>query len=280
MNIEILWILTALIGLIIGSFLNVVIFRYPKMLAQQWQKECMEYLKQPRIYQPRRYNLNTPRSHCTQCHQTLKPWHMIPIVSYLFLQGRCAFCKKTLSALDPIIELLAAIVAVIMIYKFGFSWPGLLAVFFSWGLIVLSFIDIQKQLLPDNITLSLLWLGLFANASSFYTSPTEAIFGVLIGYLMLWGINRLFMMIRHKTGMGHGDFKMLAMLGAWLGASMLLNVILISTPIALLISLVLTLNKKTSMKRPIAFGPYLALGGWLNFIFGSNITHWITRILT
>jgi len=277
---EIPWIFTVLIGLMIGSFLSVVIVRYPKMLAEQWQKECMEYLKQPIIYQPRRYTLNTPRSHCTQCHQILKPWHLIPIFSYLFLHGRCAFCKQTISSLYPTIELLVTTAAVIMIYKFGFSWPGLLAVLFAWGLIVLSFIDIQTQLLPDHITLPLLWLGLFANASSFYTSPTEAIFGVLIGYLMLWSINRLFMMIRHKTGMGHGDFKMLAMLGAWLGASMLLNVILISAPIALLISLILTLNKKTSMKRPIAFGPYLALGGWLNFIFGPNITHWVTRILT
>lgn len=280
MDFSIILILVAVLGLVIGSFLNVVICRYPKMLAQQWKEDCMKHLKQPITYKPRKFNLITPRSYCPKCQKKLKPWHNIPLLSYLFLCGKCAYCKKCISPVYPIVELLSAAVALIVLCRFGVTWPGLLAVIFSWGLIVLSFIDFRHQILPDDLTLSLLWLGLLSNAFFYYTTPTYAIIGALMGYLFLWAIAKLFTLIRKKNGMGHGDFKMFSMLGAWIGISILLNVLLTSVIVALVISLLLIAFKKLSNKNPIPFGPYLALGGWVTFIFGPTLSDWITRIVT
>ena len=279
MNPLIILTFIAIFGLIIGSFLNVVIVRYPILLAQRWKQECLSCLKQPLTQKPQKYNVMTPRSHCLECQKKLNRWHNIPLISYLLLQGRCAYCKKNIATIYPIVELLTALVTVLVIYRFGLNWQGLAALFFSWSLIVLGFIDYQKQILPDDITLSILWLGLLCNAFFFYTTPSYAILGGLIGYLLLWSVAKLFRIIRRKNGMGHGDFKMLAMLGAWCGLPILLNIVLTSTLIALIISFLLIVIKKISQQNPIAFGPYLAIGGWLSFIDGNTLTDWITGVL-
>jgi len=267
------------IGLIIGSFLNVVIYRYPKMLKQRWQQECQEYLKQPLSHKPSKFNLMMPRSFCPKCRRKLKAWHLIPIFSYLYLRGRCAFCKKTISSLYPLVELTAAAVAVITFYHFGLNWQGVGAVIFSWGLIVLAVIDYRKKILPDDITLLLLWIGLLCNAFYYYTQPAYAILGALIGYVLLWSIAKLFYMIRKKDGMGYGDFKMLAMLGAWAGVPLLLNTLLTSVILALVVNLLLIITQKISKKNPIPFGPYLAIGGWLTFFFGPVLSNWIIGVV-
>lgn len=275
-----IYLLAVIVGLIVGSFLNVVIVRYPKMLEQRWKKDCMDYFKQPPTRKPAKFNLITPRSHCPKCRKKLKWWHNIPILSYLVLCGRCAFCQKPIAQLYPIVELFSAIITIVVIAHFGITWQSVWALIFSWGLIVLGFIDFRKQVLPDELTLSLLWIGLLANGFFFYTTPRNAIFGAIAGYIFLWTIAKLFTSIRKKNGMGHGDFKMFAMLGAWLGISMLLNILLIAVLIALLVSFILILTKKITKKKPIPFGPYLALGGWLSLMFGPVVAEWITRMTT
>lgn len=276
---DITLIFTAIIGLIIGSFLNVVIFRYPRMLERRWKEECMDYLKQPLAHKAPSYNLMKPRSHCPKCRKKLKSWHNIPLISYLYLRGHCAFCDKSISPIYPIVELIAAAVAVIAVCRFGMNWQALGAMIFAWSLIVLSVIDYRKKILPDDITLTLLWVGLLANAFFYYTTPSYAILGALVGYTLLWSIAKLFAAIRKKEGMGYGDFKMFAMLGAWTGIPMLLNILLTSVLIALVVSLILIISKKISNKNPIPFGPYLAIGGWLTFTFGPTVSNWIASLV-
>jgi leader peptidase (prepilin peptidase) / N-methyltransferase len=269
-----------IIGLIVGSFLTVLIVRYPKMLEQQIKSESMQNLKQEPKTKPRVFNLTKPRSHCGKCRKKLKNIHNIPLVGYILLRGKCGFCKAPISLTYPIIELLAAAAAFFTISYFGFTWAGGAALVFSWSLIALSFMDIQKNILPDNLTLPLLWLGLIANVFGFYSTPGYAILGAVAGYSLLWVIAMSFKLIRKKDGMGHGDFKMLAMLGAWLGISMLINVLLTAVIIALIISLFLMLIKKLSTKNPIPFGPYLAISGWMTMIYGPTLMDCIMKMLS
>lgn len=272
-------ILAAILGLVIGSFLNVVIYRYPKMLKQMWKAECQEFLNQPPSRKPPRFNLIKPRSRCTKCKKTLKSWHNIPLFSYLYLRGKCAYCKTRISPMYPVVETLTAALSVITILRFGVSWVGLAALFFTWSLVALSFIDFKEKILPDTITITMLWLGLFANSFDLFTTPVNAILGALVGYTILWSIAKLFKFIRKIDGMGHGDFKMLAMLGAWLGIGMLLNTLLTAVLIALIISMILLAFKKISKKYPIPFGPYLAFGGFVTLIYGPMLSNLITRMV-
>lgn len=271
--------LAAILGLVIGSFLNVVIYRYPKMLHQMWKGECQEFLKQPPARKPPKFNLITPRSRCVKCKETIKSWHNIPLFSYLFLRGKCAYCHANISLMYPTVEVLTAVLSMIVAAHFGISWASLAALILTWSLIALSFIDFNEKILPDNITISVLWLGLFVNSFDFFTTPVNAILGAIVGYVLLWTVAKLFKIIRKKEGMGHGDFKMLAMLGAWLGIGMLLNVLLTAVLLALFISIILLAFKKISKKYPIPFGPYLALGGFLTMIYGPTISNIITRMV-
>lgn len=264
-------------GLVVGSFLNVVIARYPVMLQRDWRAHCLEYLKQAPEQQQPIFNLLRPRSHCPKCQQNIKAWQNVPVISYLLLGGECAFCKTKIPVMYPIVEILTTVLAVLVIQRFGLTWQALAAVIFTWVTIVLSFIDINEQILPDDLTLTLLWLGLFCNTFTLFTTPQLAIFGAIFGYFILWAVAKLFKLIRNKDGMGYGDFKMLAMIGAWLGATVLINVLLIAVIIGTIISLNLLAAKKITVQKPIPFGPFLAIGGWITMMYGPVLLRLITK---
>lgn len=242
----------SLFGLIIGSFLNVVIYRLPIMMQHDTS-----------------LNLCLPRSHCPICRTPVKIKHNIPLISFLFLKGRCYHCHIPISYRYPTIELLSAVLAAACFWRFGMSYAMLGALIFSWGLLVASSIDIAEYFIPDIITLPLLWIGLVANAFSLYTSPTSAILGAVVGYLLFWSIAKLFFIIRKKEGLGYGDFKLLAMLAAWLGIESIVNIILLASISGLLISLLFMYNKKLTVSDHIPFGPFLAIAGWYTLMFGS-----------
>ena len=272
--------LVAVLGLLVGSFLNVVIYRLPTMLKRQWKADCTAFLAQeiettpqsnPGIEQP--FNLVVPRSCCPHCGHLITALENIPVLSYLFLRGRCRECKAPISIRYPFIELLSAILVVLVAWKFGFSLQAAMAMLLSWALICLSFIDYDHQYLPDNITLPFLWLGLFLNLNGLYIDLTSAVIGAMAGYLVLWLVYQVFKRITGKEGMGYGDFKLLAMLGAWLGWQALPAIILISTLVGSIIGISLILFKQHDRSRPIPFGPYLAIAGWIVLLWGNDINN-------
>lgn len=270
-------VLTALIGLVIGSFLNVAIYRYPIMLHNQWRAECLEFLNMPPEKDKPAFNLALPRSHCPHCKHTITFWQNIPLLSYLFLLGKCAHCQKAISPLYFMIELLSAVLACLVVWTFGITTQTAFALIFTWALIAMSAIDFHEHLLPDDLTLSLLWVGLFSAAFNIFTTPKLAILGALVGYLVLWGVAKLFKAIRQKDGMGFGDFKMLAMLGAWVGINALLNVLLTAVILALVVSIPLLFLKKLTKGNPIPFGPFLAVAGWTTLMFGQPLMDALIR---
>lgn len=272
-----LTIAAVVLGLIVGSFINVVIVRYPKMLKATWTQECREFLKQPRTKPEKSFNLLYPGSHCPQCDTPIKVWHNVPLFSYLFLRGKCAHCKKIISPQYTIIELLTAAVTLIVLYRFGFSWQTLAALILSWGLVTLSGIDIKEKILPDSMTMPLLWLGLLLSLFHLFVPPFFAIIGASVGYLLLWGATKLYAIIRRREGMGHGDFKMLALLGAWLGVGSILNILIIASVLGLIFAVILIFNKRATLQQPLPFGPFLAIAGWLTLIWGSFILNWAIR---
>ena len=238
------WLTLAIIGLfglLIGSFLNVVIIRLPRMLAHSWTVQCYEYLKQPLPAETKEpYNLVLPRSHCPKCNHMISAIDNIPVISFLFLKGRCRHCQTPISWRYPLIEITTALLSIVVAYRFAISWQTLAALILTWSLITLTVIDLQEQLLPDDITLPLLWLGLIVNSQSFFTSLESALFGAVAGYLFLWSIYWLFKLLTHKEGMGYGDFKLLAMLGAWLGWQVLPVIILLSSVVGVVVGLTLS----------------------------------------
>lgn len=253
-----------LLGLCVGSFLNLAIYRLPKMLQCSWRAECKDFLKLPAepIY---RFNLWYPRSHCPHCKQTIHARYNIPILSYLFLHGKCAYCYQTISIRYPIIESISCIMAVLIGWRYGLTWTTAAGLIFSWGLLWMSVIDLDHYLLPDQLTLPLLWLGLLLSLFHLFTDPVSAIIGAAAGYSSLWLIATLFRLISGKVGMGNGDFKLLAMLGAWLGWQALPFIILFASVSGLLLGLGLILLKKHSRNTPIPFGPHLAFAGWVTW---------------
>jgi leader peptidase (prepilin peptidase)/N-methyltransferase len=257
-----------LLGLVVGSFLNVVIIRYPEMLLRAWREECHELLNLPSEPPQPRFNLMHPRSQCALCRHPLRLWHNIPLLSYFMLLGRCGFCNQLISIQYPIVELLSAAASVAVFLKFGWSLQTGFLLLMSWGLIVLSVIDWKTQILPDHITLSLLWLGLLINMWGFFSPLTHAVIGAVCGYILLWAVSALFKLIRKKQGMGHGDFKMLAMLGAWLGFFSMIEALILAVFISLFLNLFLLFFKKIHRDQPLPFGPWLALGGWVLLLFG------------
>lgn len=252
-----------LLGLIVGSFLNVVILRVPQMLQREWE---------PGKEQSPPFNLITPSSHCPQCKHPLGVLENIPLLSFIFLKGRCKSCHHAISWRYPIVELTTAILSVLTAYHFGQHFILIGAMILTWSLIVLSVIDIDHQLLPDNITLPLLWLGLAFNFHNGLISLHNAVLGAMIGYVFLWSIYWIFKLLTGKEGMGYGDFKLLAALGAWLGWAALPIIILIASMTGALYGIAAMVIHRRSRSVPIPFGPFLALAGWIALIWGDNIT--------
>jgi len=261
------------IGLLVGSFLNVVIYRLPVMMENGWKKECYEYLELDNNKDESNevFNLMVPLSKCPQCSSAIKPHENIPVLSYLFLRGECSNCSTHISLRYPLIEAFTAITSAIVAWKFGYTIDLLFALFLTWSLIALSFIDIDHQLLPDSIILPMLWFGLFLSLFSVYTDTHSSIIGAIAGYLSLWTVYQLFKLATGKEGMGFGDFKLLALFGAWLGWQYLPIIILLSSLVGAVIGISMVIIVKKDRNIPIPFGPYLAAAGWLALLWGKEI---------
>ena len=279
-NPSIFLVLIALLSLLIGSFLNVVIYRLPRIIQEDWSEECRRYLSlkpQKNTIEARSLSLSLPLSHCIQCKKRLKPWHTIPIISYLVLRGKCAYCKTTISIRYPLVELLCCFASVYVAWRFGISWQTVFALFFTWLIIPLTFIDLDYQLLPDQLTLGLLWLGLLASIFSLFTSSHEAIIGAIAGYSIFAVTQWLFKLITGKIGMGQGDYKFLAALGACLGWQQLPIIILLASIIGMIFGITHMIIKHHYKSTPLPFGPYLAFAGWISLIWGGDILHLYLR---
>jgi leader peptidase (prepilin peptidase)/N-methyltransferase len=259
-----------LLGLCVGSFLNVVIHRLPRMLERGWQAQCAELRGETPAPDPP-YNLVVPRSACPACGARITALQNIPVVSWLLLRGHCAGCKAPISARYPVVEVLGGLLAACAVWHFGVTLQGIAACVFLWSLLALTMIDFDTQLLPDSITLPLLWAGLIANLWHTFASLPDAVIGAVAGYLSLWTIYWLFKLIRGKEGMGYGDFKLLAALGAWLGWQLLPVIVLLSSVVGAAIGISLIVFKGRDHSVPLAFGPYLAIAGAIALFFGSTL---------
>ena len=251
------------LGLVIGSFLNVVIYRLPNILNSRWRQDCIYFLEKTVEKETIAFSLSRPRSHCPACKTLIRAWENIPVFSYIFLKGRCTNCSEKISLRYPIIELLTAILTLYLGYHFGVSRELLPALILSWSLIVLSFIDLDHHLLPDDITLPLLWLGLLVNIYSIFVPLESAVIGAFLGYGILWLIYWIFKLVTGKEGMGFGDFKLLAALGAWLGWESIPTIILLASFAGAAVGISQIAIQKRSKEIPIPFGPYLASAGML-----------------
>ena len=269
-----LYLTLGILGLVIGSFLNVVIHRVPVMLECQWKLESLEALypdKVPEKMEP--YNLFKPASNCPDCGHEIKPWENIPVISYLLLQGRCSSCRRFISARYPLVEIASALLALLAGVYFGASLQTVLVCILLWTLLALSVIDLDTLFLPDNMTLPLLWLGLLANTSELFVPLKDAVIGAAAGYLFLWSVYWLFKLCTGKEGMGYGDFKLLAALGAWLGWQMLPVIILLSSLVGSLVGVMMIIFRKHQRDIPIPFGPYLAAAGVIALFWGEVMIH-------
>lgn len=266
--------LAGVIGLLVGSFLNVVVYRLPIMMQRNWRRECTEYLQLESTdaqLQEDAFNLVFPLSQCPSCHAPIKPYQNIPVISYLFLKGRCAACKNPISLRYPIIEMLTAITTAVVAWHFGYTPQAAFAMVLTWSLIALSVIDIDHMLLPDSITLPVLWLGMGLSLFNFFTDTYSSIIGAIAGYLALWAVYHLFKLATGKEGMGYGDFKLLALFGAWLGWQYLPVIILLSSLVGAVVGLTMIIVVKRDHTIPIPFGPYLAMAGWITLLWGNDI---------
>ena len=263
----------AALGLCVGSFLNVVIHRLPLMMEAQWRADCAELEgRDPPPAQT--FNLVVPRSRCPSCGAGISALQNIPVVSWLALRGRCAACKAPISARYPAVELAGGLVAALMAWRFGYGAQLLPAMAFGWALLALTFIDFDTQLLPDDITLPLLWLGLLANSAALFTDLRSAVLGAVGGYLLLWSVYWGFRLIAKKEGMGQGDFKLLAALGAWTGWQVLPVTILVSAGIGAVVGSLALWAARKGLDARIPFGPYLALGGIVSLLWGHEAVVW------
>lgn len=263
---------TLVLGLLVGSFLNVVVYRLPKMMLRDWKAQAREVLELPAEPQTETFNLILPHSRCPHCAHRIRAWENLPVVSYLFLGGKCSSCKAPISKRYPLVELACGLLSAFVAWHFGFGWQAGAVLLLSWGLLSMSLIDADHQLLPDAIVLPLLWLGLIVNAFGLFASLTDALWGAVFGYLALWGVFWLFKLITGKEGMGYGDFKLLAMLGAWGGWQILPLTILLSSIVGAVLGLILLRMRNVETSTPIPFGPYLAIAGWIALLWGDQIT--------
>jgi len=262
-----------LFGLAIGSFLNVVIHRLPLMLERQWRAQCAEITGHAALPEGEPISLSRPRSHCPSCSAQIRAIHNIPVLSYLALRGRCASCNTKISLRYPLVELATAIVSGVVAWHFGFGCQAALTLVFSWYLIAMTGIDLDRQLLPDVLTLPLLWIGLLASLwpTAGFTSPQDALIGAGAGYLALWSVFQAFRLVTGKEGMGYGDFKLFAAIGAWLGWQMLPLVLLLSAVVGAAVGITLIVIRRHGRDVPIPFGPYLAGAGWIAMLWGPLI---------
>jgi leader peptidase (prepilin peptidase)/N-methyltransferase len=281
-----------LLGLLVGSFLNVVIYRLPIMLERQWQSQASELLSagvessaQSAPVPVERITLATPRSACPNCKAPIKAWQNIPVISWLILRGRCASCKTPISARYPLVELATGVLSAWVAWHFGFGWAAACALLLTWSLIALTGIDLDHQLLPDDITLPLMWAGLLAAVvlepiagAALPVAPRDAIIGAASGYLSLWLVFHAFRLVTGQEGMGYGDFKLFAALGAWLGWKMLPLVILMSAATGALLGILMIVIRSRDRSAPMPFGPYLAAAGWIAMMYGDRIVNGYMRI--
>ncbi|OSP51837.1 prepilin peptidase [Aeromonas hydrophila] len=267
--------LVFLFSLMIGSFLNVVIHRLPIMLEREWQAEYLGYFNpETQPQQEERYNLMVPRSACPHCGHAITAMENIPLLSWLWLKGRCRECQAPISARYPLVELLTALLSLVVAATFPPGWGLLAALLLTWVLVALTFIDLDKMLLPDQLTLPLLWGGLLFNLAGGFVPLADAVIGAMAGYLVLWSLYWAFKLLTGKEGMGYGDFKLLAALGAWLGWQALPIMLLLSSLVGAFIGIGLILLRNHHQNKPIPFGPYLAIAGWIALLWGDTITRW------
>lgn len=267
-----------LLGLMVGSFLNVVIYRLPKMLERGWQQQCAE-LRGEDAPLSAPYNLLVPRSACPHCNHAIKAWENIPVLSYLYLRGKCKGCGAPISPRYPAIETFTGLLCAYAAWHFGFGAVAVGAFLLIWALVALTAIDFDTQLLPDDITLPLLWTGLLFNVFGVFTTLSGAVLGAVCGYLVLWGVYWVFKLVTGKEGMGYGDFKLLAALGAWLGWQMLPLIILLSSLVGAVVGITLIVTLKRGRNIPIPFGPYLAGGGLIALFWGATLTQSYLQLL-
>ena len=283
---------TAALGLVIGSFLNVVILRLPRIMEREWRLECAELMGDEDSKDSKdlgddddamdiaasstddmpAVTLSRPGSSCPDCGHRIRPWENIPVASFLLLRGRCSHCGARISWRYPLIETLTAVLSLVVIWQFGPTLPGAFALLLTWGLIALAMIDADTQLLPDSITLPLLWLGLLLSVWAVFVDSQTAIIGAVAGYMTLWLVFHLFRLLTGKEGMGRGDFKLLALFGAWLGWQSLPQILLLSTIPGALFGIALIASGRSERRAPIAFGPFLAIAGWISLVWGDAIT--------
>lgn len=284
-NMTIALVVFALLGLCVGSFLNVVIHRIPLMMVASWRQECSQFMSQQAdmplehtsvltqvVSGDAPITLSTPASRCPHCAHKIRWYENIPLISWLVLRGRCSDCQAPISIRYPIVELVTALLSALVIYQFGVTAAGGFALVLVWTLIALTGIDFDTQLLPDRLTFPLAGLGLAVNSQSWFVSPTESIWGLLLGFLSLWVVVKIFYLITKKHGMGQGDFKLLAVMGAWLGPMMLPLIILLSSLLGSIVGIILM--RKQGESKPFAFGPYIAIAGIIALLYGSDIINW------
>lgn len=284
-NMTIALVVFALLGLCVGSFLNVVIHRIPLMMVASWRQECSQFMSQQAdtplehtsaltqvVSGDAPITLSTPASRCPHCAHKIRWYENIPLISWLVLRGRCSDCQAPISIRYPIVELVTALLSALVIYQFGVTAAGVFALVLIWTLIALTGIDFDTQLLPDRLTFPLAGLGLAVNSQSWFVSPTESIWGLLLGFLSLWVVVKIFYLITKKHGMGQGDFKLLAVMGAWLGPMMLPLIILLSSLLGSIVGIILM--RKQGESKPFAFGPYIAIAGIIALLYGSDIINW------
>ena len=266
-------IVASLLSLAVGSFLNVVIYRLPIMLERDWRAECAAAgLTDSGSPEPaEKFNLVVPRSRCPHCDHQIKAWENIPVISFIFLKGKCGNCRKPISPRYPFVETLTAILSGITAAHFGPSLAGLAAILLVWALVALAFIDFDHQILPDVITLPMLWLGLLFNSRELFASLESALFGAVAGYISLWLVYQVFKLVTKKEGMGFGDFKLLALFGAWLGWQQLPLIILLSSFAGAFIGLAMIIILGRDKQLPMPFGPFLCIAGWISLLWGNDI---------
>lgn len=262
--------LSVILGLMVGSFLNVVIYRLPKIMEREWHNNCLE-LQGKEVPQPPKYSIVSPRSSCPNCGHMISAIENIPVISYLALGGKCKSCKTPISIRYPLVELLTGTLIGLVSWKFGYTSTTLFAWIFVFALVALTFIDFDTQLLPDDITLPLLWLGLLFNLNGGFADLKSAVIGAIAGYLILWSIYWLFKLVTGKEGMGYGDFKLLAAIGAWFGWQLLPAVILLSSVLGAVLGISLIVFNKRGREVPMPFGPFLAIGGIAALFLGQQL---------
>ncbi len=287
-----LFTVVILLGLIVGSFLNVVIARLPRIMDAEWRRDCAELTadavaplpeaRQPDAEpaatssashpDPRALTLSQPPSHCPHCGHRIRAWENIPVLSFLWLRGRCRACRAPISWRYPVVETLTALLSVVVVWQFGLTAQAAAALLLTWGLVALAFIDADTQLLPDDITLPLLWIGLLLSLGPVFVDSHAAIMGAVAGYLSLWLVFHAFRLLTGKEGMGRGDFKLLALFGAWMGWQALPQIVLLSAVPGALFGIALILAGRTGRETPMPFGPFLAIAGWINLLWGPDIT--------